>query len=133
MEKLNLDKNTFRKFGITMGMVFFIIAFLLFIRHKHNFVPILSISAIFFISAFIMPSILKPLYIIWMKFAFMLSWFNTRLILFIIFYLILAPVGIAMRIFGIDLIKRKMDKNENSYWQKAAKKTFNRLNYEKQF
>ena len=133
MEKLSLDKKTLRKFGITMGVAFFIIALLLFFRHKHSPVTVLSISALWFICAFIAPGFLKPLYIMWMKFAFILSWINTRIILFIIFYLIFAPVGVVMRLFGADLLKRKTDQNRDSYWQGAVKKTFNRASYEKQF
>ncbi len=133
MDKLNLDKSNLKKFGITMGVAFFVIALFLLIRHRHNPLPVLSISAIFFISAFIMPSILKPLYIIWMKFAFMLSWFNTRLILFIIFYLILAPIGLVMRLFKADPLDRKIAKEKDSYWREKEKIKFNPINYERQF
>ncbi len=133
MEKLNLDKKTLRKFGITMGAAFLIIALLILIRNKHSPLPVLAISAIWFICAIVTPVLLKPLYIIWMKLAFLLSWINTRIILFAIFYFIFTPVGVAMRLFGVDLLNRRIDKNKDSYWQKAIKKTFNRLNYEKQF
>lgn len=133
MEKLKLDKVTLKKFGITMGMAFFIIAFLLFTRHKDKFVPVLSLSVIFFISAFIMPHFLKPLYILWMKFAFILNWINTKLILSIIFYLIFTPIGLGMRLFGVDLLDRKIDKNKDSYWKKKEQKSFSQLDYERQF
>ncbi len=133
MEKLSLDKKTLRKFGITMGVAFFIIALVILARHKHNPLPVLLISVAWFISAFIIPVLLKPLYIMWMKFAFILSWINTRIILFIIFYLLFTPIGITMRLFGIDLLKRKIDKNNDSYWQEAIKKCLNRKDYERQF
>jgi hypothetical protein len=133
MEKLNLDKRALRKFGITLAIAFLIITLIIFIRHKYSPRPTFIISAIFFISAFTMPTLLRPLYVIWMKFAFILDWINTRLILFIIFYLIFTPAGIVMRLFGVDLLNRKIDKNKNSYWQKAVKRTLHQLNYEKQF
>ncbi len=133
MEKLNLDIKSLRKFGIMMAIALLIITFIIVIRHKYSPMPTFIISAIFFISAFTMPALLRPVYVIWMKFAFILSWINTRLILFIIFYLIFTPFGIVMRLFGVDLLNRKIDKNKNSYWQKAAKITLLQLNYEKQF
>lgn len=68
-----------------------------------------------------------------MRFALVLSWVNTRLILLIIFYLIFTPIGLAMRLFGIDLLERKSDKNKKSYWKKKEKKSFSRLDYERQF
>lgn len=133
MEKLNLDKKALKKFGITMGIAILIITFIIFIRHKYSSIPTFIISVIFFISALTMPALLRPIYIIWMKFAFISSWINTRIILFIIFYLIFTPIGIIMRLFGFDLLDRKIDKDKNSYWQKAIKKSFHQLNYERQF
>lgn len=41
-----------------------------------------------------------------------------RLISIIIFYLIFTPVGIAMRLFGVDLLDIKIDKKRKSYWKK---------------
>lgn len=133
MEKLNLDKKTLRNFGVTMGAAFFIIGIILIVKHKQIPHPVLLISAAWFICAFIIPEFLKPLYISWMKFAFILSWINTRIILFIMFYLIFTPIGAAIRIFGTDLLKRKIDKNKSSYWASPDKKAFNKLSYEKQF
>lgn len=132
MDKLNLDKSNLKKFGVTMGVAFLAITLVLVVRHKHSLLPFL-ISIIFIVLAFIMPILLKPIYILWMRLALILGWINTRLILFIIFYLMLAPIGIAMRIFGVDLLDRKIDKNRKSYWQKMAKGAFNKLNYEKRF
>lgn len=133
MEKLNFSKKSLRKFGITMGVAFFIIGLILIVKHKQVPYPVLLISAGWFISASIMPELLKPLYIIWMRLAFILSWINTRIILFIMFYLIFTPIGIVIRLFGTDLLKRKIDKAKSSYWVNPDKKAFNKLSYEKQF
>lgn len=133
MEKLNLDRNNLKKFGIIMGTAFFVIALFILIRHKHSILPASIISAVFFVLAFITPDTLKPIYIFWMKFAFVLGWINTRLILFIIFYLIFTPIGLGMRLFGVDLLDRKIDKNKDSYWRRKEKKEFNLLDYERRF
>ena len=133
MEKLNLDKKSLRKFGITMGIAFLVITLFILIRHRHSVLPTSIISVIFFILALIMPVFLRPIYICWMRLAFILSWFNTRLILFIIFYFIFTPIGLVMKLFRVDLLDRKIDKNKNSYWHKMTKRTFNQLNYKKQF
>jgi len=108
MERINSYKLTLKKFGIIMGAAFAVIALLLIIRHKHAPSFILAIAVAWFVFAFTMPQFLKPLYIIWMKFAFVLNWINTRIILFAIFYLIFAPIGLAMRLFGVDLLNKKI-------------------------
>jgi hypothetical protein len=133
MEKFNLDKHNLRKFGITMGIACLLITLLLVIRHKYNIMPTTVISGLFFILAFIAPGLLKPIYIFWMRLAFVLSWINTRLILSIIFYLIFTPVGLGMRLFGVDLLDRKIEKNKDSYWINKEKKEFNARDYERQF
>ncbi|MCX5703093.1 MAG: SxtJ family membrane protein [Candidatus Omnitrophica bacterium] len=133
MERLNLDKNNLRKFGITMATAFLVITAFILFRHKRIVLSTASISVIFFVLAFILPSLLKPIYIFWMRLAFVLSWINTRLILCVMFYLIFAPVGLVMRLFGVDLLDRKIEKNKESYWKDKEGKEFNPLDYERQF
>lgn len=133
MEKLNLDKKSLKKFGITMGVAFLVITLFILSRHRHSALPTSIISLLFFILAFIIPLLLKPIYIFWMKLAFILGWVNTRLILSILFYLILTPIGLGMRLLGVDLLDRKIDKSRDSYWIKREKKSFNTLDYERQF
>ena len=117
-----------------MGIAFLVMAIVLFIRHKPSLLPALcSLSFIFFILAFTMPVLLKPIYILWMRLAFILGWINTRLILFIIFYFIFMPIGLGMRLFKVDLLDRKIDKHKESYWKRKEKGDFQPLNYERQF
>lgn len=133
MEKLNLDKNNLRKFGITMGVAFLVITLFILIRQGKSIFPTSIISAVFFILAFIIPNMLKHVYIVWMKLAFILSWINTRLILLIIFYFVFAPIGLAIRLFGVDLLDRRIERKKESYWKEKEKHKFGRLNYERQF
>lgn len=132
MERLNYDESTLRKFGITMAIAFMIITFIL-SRHKHSILPTSIISLTFFIIALFLPLLLKPIYIFWMRFAFVLGWINTRLISSIIFYLIFTAIGMVIKLFGFDLLDRNIDKNKKSYWHKKETKIFNPLDYERQF
>ncbi len=133
MEKLKLDKTTLKKFGITMGMAFLIITLFILIRHKHAALSTSIISIMFFISALAMPVLLKPVYLLWMRLAYILSWINTRLILFIMFYIVFTPIGIGMRLFGADLLDRKIARDKGSYWLRKEKRDFNPVDYERQF
>lgn len=133
MEKLTLDKRSLRKFAITMGVVFFAIALVVLVRHRYNPLPISVASLVFFILAVTVPGVLKPVYITWMKFAFILGWINTRLILILIFYLIFTPIGLLIKLFGVDLLDRKTERNKDSYWKTGEKKTFNPADYQRLF
>ena len=134
MSKVKVDKVVLKNFGITMGAAFLVVAIVIALRHGYAklFIPAL-LSTIFFILAFAMPILLKPIYIIWMKFAFILSWLNTRLLLMAIFYLIFTPIGVGMRLFGFDVLEKKIKKERQSYWQKKEKAGFNPFDYERQF
>jgi len=133
MDKLKLDKKSLRQFGITMAAAFLIITLIIFARHKYSVMPTLIISATFLILAFALPALLKPVYVFWMRMAFVLGWINTRLILFILFYLLLTPIGLVMRLFKADLLDRKIAKEKDSYWREKEKIKFKPINYERQF
>ena len=133
MEKLNLDKNNLRKFGIIMAAAFLLITIFILVRHKHSILPTVIISLAFLVLANIAPILLKPIYILWMRLAFILSWINTHIVLLIIFYLILTPIGLGMKLFGIDSLDRKIERNRDSYWLKKEKKKFDPVSYTRQF
>ncbi|MDD2679596.1 MAG: SxtJ family membrane protein [Candidatus Omnitrophica bacterium] len=130
MEKIILDTKNLKKFGMTMGIAFLVIAIFIIIRHKHSPLPVLIIALIFFIMGVVTPALLKPAYIAWMRFAYLLGWINTRLILVIIFYLVLTPIGLVMRLCGIDSLERKINKKAGSYWKKRE---LTKPSYERQF
>lgn len=130
MGELKLDRQSLKKFGIVMGVAFLVLTLLTFIKHKHITMLFPAISGTFFIIAFTVPGLLKPIYIFWMKLALVLGWINTRLILSVLFYLIFTPIGIGMKLFGADLLDRKIDKQKESYWRK---KDLIRTDYQRQF
>ncbi len=117
MENTGINREKLVKFGKTMGIAFLVIAVFVFIRHRHNPLPLVIIAVIFLSLARIAPGLLKTCYIIWMKFALALSWVNTRLILAIIFYLLFAPISLVLRLFRIDLLERRIDKQKATYWK----------------
>ena len=131
MDKLNLDRIVLKRFGITMGIVSLIISCILFFRCKYNSAILsLGVSLIFFLAGLFVPTLLKYLYIVWMRFAFILAWINTRIILAVIFYVIFTFVGLFMRLLRIDLLERK--KKQSTYW-KQKDEAFNPLTYERRF
>lgn len=130
MEKIKCDKVSLNKFGITMGIAFLVITILVYLKHKHSVLPWVLFSAIFFTLGVIVPSVLKPVYIFWMRLAFVLGWINTRLLLIVLFYLIFAPIGIVMRLFGADLLDKRIDRKKDSYWHK---KETAQQDYKRQF
>ena len=62
------------------------------------------------------PIILRPVFKLWLKVAHAIGWFNTQLLLSIVFILIFAPTGLVMRLLRKDPMKRKM-LAEKTYWE----------------
>lgn len=105
-----------RKFGITLGIVFGLLGTIFCLRGREYFLYILILSALFLICAFCAPMCLKPVHKLWMTFAMSMGWVMTRVILSILFYLVVTPIGLLARLFGKDFLDIKFDKTATSYW-----------------
>ena len=62
------------------------------------------------------PRGLRPLYRLWMGLAVVLNYFVSRLILTLLYYLVITPIGLGLRLLGRDPLDRKL-KDRSSYWQ----------------
>jgi len=78
-------------------------------------------AAIFAVTGLVLPAVLKPVYIAWMKLGHALGWFNTRLILGIVFFLVFMPVALLFRLFGHDPMHRSLDAAVTSYRNPSEK------------
>ena len=79
------------------------------------------------------PGILKPIYLVWMIFAVILGWFMTRLILSLLFFLVVTPIALVLKLVGKDLLELKKQEVRGSYWNKRVSQKERNQNYEKQF
>ena len=79
------------------------------------------------------PIILRPVFKLWLKVAHAIGWFNTQLLLSIVFILIFAPTGLVMRLLRKDPMKRKM-LAKGTYWEPHELEGLKDKNrYERQF
>ncbi len=62
------------------------------------------------------PIVLRPVFRLWLKVAHAIGWFNTQVLLSIVFIFIFIPTGLVMRLFRKDPMKRKMA-TEETYWE----------------
>jgi len=68
-----------------------------------------------------------------MTLALLLGWFTSRVILTILFYLVLTPIGFIAKIFGKKFLSLKIDDGAKSYWEKREVKSTDLTEYERQF
>lgn len=74
------------------------------------------VAIIFLILALINSKILAPLNRLWFKFGLLLGSIISPIVMGIVFFLVVTPIGFIMKITGKDLLKNKYDKNSKSYW-----------------
>jgi len=112
-----LSKKELRDFGLIFGAIFVSLFGFLFPWLFSKPLPIWPwyVLAVTGGLAIIFPLGLKPFYKLWMKFGLVMAWINTRIILGIVFYLVFMPFGLVMKLFGKDLLSRKLDSKIASY------------------
>lgn len=131
------EKSDLRKFGVSVGLVLGLLGGLFWWREKDFYSYFIIVSAALILSGLIIPSVLKPLQKAWMAFAVVIGWFMTRVILTVLFYFIVTPIGLVAKLFGKDFLDRKFsvkaNKNTDSYWINKEDEALEKSRYEKQF
>lgn len=109
--KLPTNKN----FGIVFFIVFFIIALYQLKIGSDSYFWSIVVSLFFLILGFLNSKILTPLNKLWFKFGIFLGKIISPLVMGIIFFLVIAPTGLLMRLLNKDLLNLKFN-NDSSYW-----------------
>jgi len=117
MDRIKIGSN--RSFGIVFSVVFLLISIYPLINDENIRYWSLLISLIFLILGILNSRILTSLNIIWFKFGLFLGKIFAPLIMGIIFFLIVAPIGLIMKFFKKDLLNLKFNKDK-SYWIKKT-------------
>ena len=104
-----------KSFGIVFFILFLIISLLPLLNSGNVRIWSLLLSIIFLILGILNSRILTPFNKIWMKFGVLLSNVVSPIIMVIVFFLVITPIGLLMRLFKKDLLNLKFNKNY-SYW-----------------
>ena len=115
MQKAEIKLGSNRSFGIVFFIVFLIIAIYPLLNDSPIRLWSLVISVIFLILGLINSQVLTPLNIVWMKFGMYLGVLISPIVMGIIFFLVVTPIAIIMKILRKDLLNLKINKG-NSYW-----------------
>ncbi len=102
-----------RQFGFLFAAVFAIVAFWPLWPLRAPNLYWLAGAGAWLAAALIYPKMLAPLYKAWMAFGHALGWLNTRVILGIVFFLLVTPIGLIMRLLGKDSLRLR---RAGSYW-----------------
>ena len=109
-------KSSNKSFGIVFFIVFIIIGLYPLLNNEEIRVWSIILSLIFLILGFLNSKLLTPLNKAWIKFGILLGNIISPLVLGIIFFLVVLPTGLLMRLFRKNFLGLKFDKKLKSYW-----------------
>ena len=124
------SQSSNRSFGLLFFVVFLILGLWPLKNSLDPNLYLISISAVFLILGLTNSKILSPLNKLWIKFGEILGMVIAPLIMALVYFIVLTPVSLIVRIFGKDLLDLKFLKKKDSYWINKKKK---RLSMKKQF
>ena len=113
MNDIKISSN--RSFGIVFFVVFLLIALYPVINNEEIRVWSLIVSLIFLVLGLLNSKILNPLNQIWFKFGVLLGRIISPLIMAIIFFFVVTPIGLIMRILGKDILNLRYN-TKKTYW-----------------
>ncbi|MHC4432211.1 MAG: SxtJ family membrane protein [Planctomycetota bacterium] len=128
------DTRELRNYGLVMAVALAAIGALLLWRDKEHYLVFFAVAAAFLLAALAVPVTLKPVYRAWMTLASLMGWLMTRVILIIAFTVLLAPIGLLLRLCGKDILDIRFKAGgEDSYWKERDSEEPGQRDYEKQF
>jgi hypothetical protein len=129
-----MTNRDLRKFAWVMTSGFLVFGVIAFLRAKPKSSLVFTVlSFLFLLFGAVLPGALRPVYSFWMGLAHILGWINTRVILSILFYIVLAPVSLVMRLFGRDVLQKRFDRSRTTYWHERTANRPARDRYERLF
>ena len=114
------ERSSERGLGITFAVVFSIIGFARLYRGHDWWAACLSMAVLFLFLAYFWVAPLRPLNNLWHRFGLLLFHVVSPVVMGIIFFSTIFPIGLLMRIFGKDQLKLKFDREAQTYWQKRT-------------
>ncbi len=105
-----------RTLGLTFGAVFLIVALYPLIFSGPVRMWSIGVAAVFIVVAFVLPNALGPLNKVWTKFGLLLHKVTSPIILGLMFFVVVTPLGLLMRSLGKDPLRLKLERGASTYW-----------------
>ena len=121
LNKSKIQMSSNRNFGLVFFIVFLLLGFWPLINGEEIKFWSVIISMIFLFFGIINSKLLTPLNLLWFRFGILLGSIFAPIVMMFVFFLVVTPIGFAMRIMGKDLLNKKRDKKKETYWVNREK------------
>ncbi len=117
---LNPSKKELRQFAIFQLLFCLLVSGWLVYKYQFQIaaIAISLVSVIILIVGRVKPKLIRFIFVLLMVITFPIGWVVSHVIIFAVYYLLITPIGIIMKLVGYDPLHRKIDKNKGSYWIK---------------
>jgi uncharacterized membrane protein len=116
----NPTRRELRQFaGIWFPLAFVVIAWMIH-RHTHTTTlpfALILIALVIGIIGVIAPAVMKPIFVGWMYASYPIGFVVSHVVVGVIFFLVITPVGLVMRLLGRDPLQRSFDRSAVTYWE----------------
>ncbi len=135
LSRLQQDRRSLQKFALVMALAFAALSFFVFFfgRHPGRALIPFMLMLLFAVAGLFFPARLKPVHTAWMALALAMGWVMSRVILCIVFFVVITPIGLIMRLAGKDILDQNINRQKESYWIKKMKSDGSTESYERQF
>ena len=134
IKNIKSETSDLKKFGLFIGAILFLGSLYLLWKQQHAYaVAGFILGGVFAALAFVWPVVLKPIQRAWMAIAVVMGFVMSRIIVAVIFYGMVTPIGLAGRLAGKKFLDLKMDKVAASYWIRRDQANAEKSAYERQF
>ena len=112
--KIKIGSN--RNFGIVFFIVFLVVSLWPLTYGEPVRIWSAIISSVFLILGLMNSKLLTPLNKLWFKFGMILGAIVAPVVMGVVFFLVITPIGLFMKIIGKDLLKKRYEKKKTTYW-----------------
>lgn len=122
-----------REFGALIGAILIVMGDVALARGRPASYCLLGAGIVFIASGFFAPAVLKPFQKAWMALGLIIGFFVSRVILAVLFYGVITPIGLCMKLSGKDVLDQRIDRNKSSYWHVRTGPARPPASYENQY
>ena len=133
IKHIDNSDSAVKKTGLTVGVVLILISLFLWYLGKVSFMYFSIIGGLLIILAFIAIPVLRPFHRLWMMLALLMGFVMSRVILTLLYYLVLTPIGLLAKVVGKKFMPLGFDMNAATYWEKRSEVAKQQIDYERQF
>ena len=115
----NPPPKELRVFAVLQFVFFLIVAGVVYRRSEAAgaATALIAATAAVAVVGLVKPTWLRVMYVVWMAAVFPIGWLVSHLLMAMVFYLVVTPIGLMMRMLGRDPMHRKADPDAETYWQ----------------